>query len=224
MAPWDHPRSRGEYSISKVNSPLLPGSSPLSRGILILTASSLLIRRIIPALAGNTGDSGGDGTSAPDHPRSRGEYWPPVCSSTLTKGSSPLSRGIHTGSSRRAHGVGIIPALAGNTQDAGTPDLLAWDHPRSRGEYDAYRRVERLLGGSSPLSRGIPSSIRVEAGKVGIIPALAGHTEPSGSAPPSSEDHPRSRGEYSAEGKRIQNEQGSSPLSRGILPRVDICV
>ena len=50
----DHPRSRGEYVTSTFDSPAKFGSSPLSRGILLLRGCFSLLRRIIPALAGNT--------------------------------------------------------------------------------------------------------------------------------------------------------------------------
>ena len=50
----DHPRSRGEYGMRVSESVMIPGSSPLSRGI--RGEGDLRIRRgrIIPALAGNT--------------------------------------------------------------------------------------------------------------------------------------------------------------------------
>ena len=52
-----------------------------------------------------------------DHPRSRGEYQPPVYIGLRTQGSSPLSRGILTYWKFKELNVGIIPALAGNTLD-----------------------------------------------------------------------------------------------------------
>ena len=50
----DHPRSRGEYAGGEVGEGLSPGSSPLSRGILLWAIGLPTISRIIPALAGNT--------------------------------------------------------------------------------------------------------------------------------------------------------------------------
>ena len=52
--PRDHPRSRGEYTISSPPSTALRGSSPLSRGIRMTCFCGTLNRGIIPALAGNT--------------------------------------------------------------------------------------------------------------------------------------------------------------------------
>ena len=51
----DHPRSRGEYSSAEFAALTMTGSSPLSRGIPYWLYGSTARKRIIPALAGNTG-------------------------------------------------------------------------------------------------------------------------------------------------------------------------
>ena len=90
----DHPRSRGEYLwVLDVWRPV-DGSSPLSRGILLVDAPRLGCLRIIPALAGNTVQKSPLTRPQPDHPRSRGEYSSASPGSPLSDGSSPLSRGI----------------------------------------------------------------------------------------------------------------------------------
>ena len=55
---WDHPRSRGEYVAPANPIQLVPGSSPLSRGILNGPRGRCWGFWIIPALAGNTGGTG----------------------------------------------------------------------------------------------------------------------------------------------------------------------
>ena len=70
------------------------GSSPLSRGIRCCVWKSLHWSRIIPALAGNTLDSGTNTGKHRDHPRSRGEYEFGDSGLEAVSGSSPLSRGI----------------------------------------------------------------------------------------------------------------------------------
>ena len=72
----DHPRSRGVYSLRRVEVERRGGSSPLARG---LRASERLAPdgdRIIPARAGFTDDDTTGSTKGRDHPRSRGVYPP----------------------------------------------------------------------------------------------------------------------------------------------------
>ena len=95
----DHPRSRGEYPVRYGGSVFPGGSSPLSRGILTVSPEGKHDPGIIPALAGNTGDSRTYTGSWQDHPRSRGEYSETQLVSLFHEGSSPLSRGIPSGGS-----------------------------------------------------------------------------------------------------------------------------
>ena len=90
---------------------------------------------IIPALAGNTTGPRADIYANWDHPRSRGEYDLASGGSASFPGSSPLSRGIRDNLIEYKNIVGIIPALAGNTDLWGNVLIVGQDHPRSRGEY-----------------------------------------------------------------------------------------
>ena len=155
------------------------------------------LARIIPALAGNTMMEVHPFSMSRDHPRSRGEYSSPCGTSCGGGGSSPLSRGIPRYVLVKVGRYGIIPALAGNTRS-----LLR----RGVGG-----------GGSSPLSRGIPPWRRRCWTSRRIIPALAGNTALWRCKNCGSRDHPRSRGEYEADGCYDVVGDGSSPLSRGIL-------
>ena len=90
----DHPRSRGEYDRQRWYDTNPAGSSPLSRGIRHPPSSADNGIRIIPALAGNTQPVPEGCSTIPDHPRSRGEYFPLHITAYAIGGSSPLSRGI----------------------------------------------------------------------------------------------------------------------------------
>ena len=70
------------------------------------------------------------------------------------------------------------------------------DHPRSRGVYRVRAPPSAIVGGSSPLARGLPAWIGRAFPPPRIIPARAGFTpaQPGGST--GSGDHPRSRGVY----------------------------
>ena len=131
----DHPRSRGEYDPPARMLRRRSGSSPLSRGILVVLGLQRQQRRIIPALAGNTRSYVACCRRTGDHPRSRGEYeFNQVWRNAMT-GSSPLSRGIQPRGRGATTFPRIIPALAGNTFAGVRRRGWGGDHPRSRGEY-----------------------------------------------------------------------------------------
>ena len=172
----DHPRSRGEYKNlrSRLNSYL---DHPRSRGEYLIQPHDHYVEPwIIPALAGNTGNSCLYVRESWDHPRSRGEYVAIRVTPGRVEGSSPLSRGIQVRAMLEYHREGIIPALAGNTVPSDRPSSVAADHPRSRGEYFPCDRRRQIANGSSPLSRGIRSMAGASRGRQRIIPALAGNT------------------------------------------------
>ena len=212
----DHPRSRGEYLLSPSIGGGCGGSSPLSRGIHSPTPCTGVPSGIIPALAGNTLSAAPIAVAGQDHPRSRGEYAPQSGGTRGAFGSSPLSRGIHGHADLNPLRPRIIPALAGNTR-ACTGLPVPWrDHPRSRGEYRYFPFCTGRLYGSSPLSRGIRRLGEVSHRHRRIIPALAGNTRSFPRGRVSSQDHPRSRGEYKVRRGGSSTGAGSSPLSRGI--------
>ena len=79
--------------------------------------------------------------------------------------------------------------------------------------------ADNVLGGSSPLARGL---LRVSVSMIwlpGIIPARAGFTHDRSFLSVSMADHPRSRGVYPPIRRVVNAETGSSPLARG-LPAV----
>ena len=77
----------------------------------------------------------------------------------------------------------------------------------------------QLAEGSSPLTRGA-RFCQVGGGVLcRIIPAHAGSTFSTAAVPRPGRDHPRSRGEHSASRAWMMRHVGSSPLTRGALPR-----
>ena len=54
VAEWDHPRSRGVYSCGPEHMYILPGSSPLARGLRYVGLGMGVRAGIIPARAGFT--------------------------------------------------------------------------------------------------------------------------------------------------------------------------
>ena len=214
----DHPRSRGVYCPSVCSASIMPGSSPLARGLPSRIPSFGYPKRIIPARAGFTHSPASALDWSQDHPRSRGVYRPgprPCCS---PRGSSPLARGLPVDGHVHAGAGGIIPARAGFTCWPCIWTTGAADHPRSRGVYSTPPLKTFLIDGSSPLARGLPVGNAAQSSEEGIIPARAGFTRASQAQPGSGSDHPRSRGVYRSISELGRPGAGSSPLARG-LPR-----
>ena len=136
-----HPRSRGENTAARGDKIAGAGSSPLTRGKLLLDANAAYQDRLIPAHAGKTRADLMDGQSEEAHPRSRGENDVNSNFAELKAGSSPLTRGKPIFAPGLPIRVRLIPAHAGKTfvLDNLKPGLPA--HPRSRGENDQYVRM-----------------------------------------------------------------------------------
>ncbi len=186
---------RGEYKNNYKGNNFPPGSSPLARGVQLLSDASNQNPRIIPACAGNT-------TIVyvlllpGDHPRLRGEYQNQEKRLTCSLGSSPLARGIQLLKIRFLLSMRIIPACAGNTWVLRFNCRVDRDHPRLRGEYyknfwncsivvgssplaREYIPCYEILSharGSSPLARGILLDFCSSFTVIRIIPACAGNT------------------------------------------------
>ena len=172
-----HPRSRGEYSSQHFGSCKWIGSSPLTRGIPEVCGADCTRCRFIPAHAGNTKFDGCMPPFPKVHPRSRGEYRGVFFIPFFNTGSSPLTRGILF---EKVGAIGVqrfIPAHAGNTCLNSSRTASKKVHPRSRGEYDKAVTDQTHVMGSSPLTRGIPGTVRLAPVPGGFIPAHAGNTD-----------------------------------------------
>ena len=191
------PRIRGEHEDKRYADWDRAGSSPHTRGAQPAMAGPMRAAGIIPAYAGSTAEAPPAPTTFRDHPRIRGEH--PVSSATRrpTRGSSPHTRGAHSGWPEGSRTPGIIPAYAGSTERGHGDVNRAWDHPRIRGEHGIPKIRATLIVGSSPHTRGAqPSRSRLWTWSR-IIPAYAGSTR-----------LPRSM---------ATSRTGSSPHTRGAL-------
>ena len=172
-----HPRSRGENTYRRTGSRLMPGSSPLTRGKRRVHREAASLRRLIPAHAGKTQPPNPGSAVDPAHPRSRGENSPHTRVRMAFPGSSPLTRGKRQITVLSGGDLGLIPAHAGKTRASRMDWPPAPAHPRSRGE-NSDRQAGCCPGaGSSPLTRGKPTT--QFAWMVGgrLIPAHAGKTD-----------------------------------------------
>ena len=149
-----HPRSRGENKKVPLGASGQAGSSPLTRGKHDLRRHDQDRTGLIPAHAGKTVLRLVPGRRSEAHPRSRGENRRSPSSWTVTRGSSPLTRGKRLRARALRRLQWLIPAHAGKTPTVGAPILMPPAHPHSRGENGERPCVARSKTGSSPLTRG----------------------------------------------------------------------
>ena len=149
------------------------------------------------------------------HPRSRGENRACDWGGLDWLGSSPLTRGKPRPRWPAASRMRLIPAHAGKTLRIVWWLALGWAHPRSRGENIPTHRIQLILIGSSPLTRGKREAAYVALDALGLIPAHAGKTQLITKVLLHARAHPRSRGENAAQVVGLDGIKGSSPLTRG---------
>ena len=149
-----HPRSRGENQIDSSAGNKLPGSSPLTRGKLLLDPEEVPIEGLIPAHAEKTRPPACQGPEWAAHPRSRGENRQERSRLSCVDGSSPLTRGKPADCRVPLDTQRLIPAHAGKTRSPPGPQPWRPAHPRSRGENRVGNTLPPASTGSSPLTRG----------------------------------------------------------------------
>ena len=182
-----------------------------------MTVPVNITARLIPAHAGKTVHHLGRDQRYEAHPRSLGENTMVRTEASAEFGSSPLTRGKLDDNRHHLALLGLIPAHAGKTPDADTPPPDATAHPRSRGENLGVPCRLRAIAGSSPLTRGKPTSPGTTPPPPRLIPAHAGKTRFQLTLPEKASAHPRSRGENSRCFTALIEAIGSSPLTRGKL-------
>ena len=221
---WDrraHPRSRGENSVRLSPGLRGRGSSPLTRGKPGASLATVLYVGLIPAHAGKTSSPQPRSWKRRAHPRSRGENVIVSVLADTKRGSSPLTRGKPGRDCVDRIGLRLIPAHAGKTQSRPRRGSRMAAHPRSRGENIVTGYTDMGNGGSSPLTRGKPSSCTLRPRTARLIPAHAGKTQRRAFRGLAAPAHPRSRGENGGVPATAPVPEGSSPLTRGKQPVED---
>ena len=192
----DHPRVCGEHQpIGRKFHPIT-GSSPRMRGTRNLAGECDGDIGIIPAYAGNTGNTHTSTQQDRDHPRVCGEHQLGPVRDLEPTGSSPRMRGTPETPSFSGIRLGIIPAYAGNTTASSRITSRITDHPRVCGEHSMLNAAASASTGSSPRMRGTLDADSAVVGNVGIIPAYAGNTANCGATGLVHGDHPRVCGEH----------------------------
>ena len=193
------------------------GSSPHTRGTLIVCPRWCAAQRFIPAYAGNAPavltERGGPAV----HPRIRGERSGFGSFSVAGNGSSPHTRGTHGYWFLHDAQTRFIPAYAGNASWRSCHPRRWPVHPRIRGERDIVRAHVNSANGSSPHTRGTPRPQMMQGTRRRFIPAYAGNASGTESGHVATSVHPRIRGERCCARSTERRLAGSSPHTRGTL-------
>ena len=191
------------------------GTSPRTRGKL---GHGLRRRRCvgnIPAHAGKTDTLIAHAGKKAEHPRARGENGAHFVKSTGAQGTSPRTRGKLAANLKPFNAARNIPAHAGKTSFSWSKGSERPEHPRARGENKFCELGAKLVDGTSPRTRGKPSTAHPTPALARNIPAHAGKTGEKGRLFSRRQEHPRARGENTYLGFPRYPGGGTSPRTRG---------
>ncbi len=191
------------------------GSSPRVRGTLRGEVVFALVRRFIPARAGNATRRTVRSRRSTVHPRACGERSGSLGVGVSSRGSSPRVRGTPQNGKQHRCRTRFIPARAGNASIGCSRSTTRAVHPRACGERIEVRPEEVDVGGSSPRVRGTPAPHHRQSDRGRFIPARAGNALHTSPFPASVPVHPRACGERADDVDRLRGRVGSSPRVRG---------
>ena len=168
-----------------------------------------------PSLAQGTRIAVGFSTSISRFIPACGELSKPSWAIVQLDGSSPLARGTQDLDRLGYVADRFIPAYAGNSLDMCRSRCTFPVHPRLRGELAVGSFSDKIVSGSSPLTRGTLESHLIQVLPIRFIPAYAGNSRVDFDPSTVSAVHPRLRGELQIPGESSLDVYGSSPLTRG---------
>ena len=190
-----HPRACGEQRIVACCSLSCNGSSPRVRGTAAAVRGPLVVRRFIPARAGNRFVTNSGPMTFTVHPRACGEQPLTCTASPPNSGSSPRVRGTVREAMVILGDGRFIPARAGNRPDNASIPENEPVHPRACGEQVETTPAVIDPSGSSPRVRGTGRKRHRRRGGQRFIPARAGNRRAAALRPHRLPVHPRACGE-----------------------------
>ena len=190
-----HPRACGEQYPSSPTGLYAAGSSPRMRGTGFGLGVRHLLRRFIPAHAGNRRSKAALWPISTVHPRACGEQSELHRVSRLVCGSSPRMRGTGHRTQPRECLTRFIPAHAGNRRRLAARQARTAVHPRACGEQRCSGRKRSKWRGSSPRMRGTGGRRDESEPCERFIPAHAGNSRAGAAATVGAAVHPRACGE-----------------------------
>ena len=213
--PRVYPRTCGGTIGGKPTTSLASGLSPHMRGNLVDDVVGRVIRRSIPAHAGE-----------PSRRHTRGNrrwVYPRTCGGTIAckacrrqaPGLSPHMRGNPARRDCSSSLPGSIPAHAGEPLSPMTAIRSSWVYPRTCGGTDRVESGLWFCRGLSPHMRGNRGRWRGHGCGTGSIPAHAGEPRPGRSTALPHRVYPRTCGGTVRRGYAHESRRGLSPHMRG---------
>ena len=181
--PTVHPRVHGELLIRVALVMLSVGSSPRTRGTLDRAVIPRHCRRFIPAYTGNSASPPGRCRLPSVHPRVHGELGPVDLRNWACCGSSPRTRGTLLLPEEMIDLCRFIPAYTGNSTRRPRSRPPGSVHPRVHGELWSPLVNRPSALGSSPRTRGTPTTAHRGRGQRRFIPAYTGNSRIGGEVP-----------------------------------------
>ena len=210
-----YPRPRGGTAILGRDEVAAEGLSPPTRGNRVVEEGTSLMRRSIPAHAGEPASDEAGRAKRPVYPRPRGGTPRPSLRPPLSAGLSPPTRGNQTLGTFNDFAARSIPAHAGEPISA----LMALKeeevYPRPRGGTVPYGVSPPSSPGLSPPTRGNRLVWRGDRGRWRSIPAHAGEPSPQTAQAHPVSVYPRPRGGTELTSLYGALTSGLSPPTRG---------
>ncbi len=213
-----HPRVRGGDTGRLKRKIQALGPSPRARGRHLFITTTVLVKRSIPACAGETLGNEMSYEAFAVHPRVRGGDAGRPNAAISSTGPSPRARGRRPDPGGEGQQRGSIPACAGETPSGTRICPHVGVHPRVRG--GDYQKTDRdaSVSGPSPRARGRHHHRRPQSPDHRSIPACAGETIKFGVVPIFRWVHPRVRGGDHKALLMMRVPEGPSPRARGRRP------
>ena len=148
---------------------------PARTGNTSLVSCRVPPKRFIPARTGNTAYGLYASASGAVHPRTHGEHSRQVGGGCDRDGSSPHARGTFQEVLPRSARGRFIPARTGNMSCVNLRTELQTVHPRTHGEHQTLKDLNKKTNGSSPHARGTFAMLDRQDMQARFIPARTGN-------------------------------------------------
>ncbi len=174
----EHPRLRGDHTVTETVLPCESGTPPPARGPPHSGRRPAVRPRNTPACAGTTRPARPARCPGPEHPRLRGDHVSNPNGRPTILGTPPPARGPRSHIKAVRAGARNTPACAGTTLLTRSDVVPRAEHPRLRGDHVDNGCPRGRVAGTPPPARGPLERPGCTVGRFRNTPACAGTTLP----------------------------------------------